>query len=67
MKKPIFGYSDVVRKDSRGDPIRWNVYGWISTPLDDPNEPLRTYSVYGWAGSKKYPFGKPFPDLYQSN
>lgn len=26
-------------------------------------EPLRTFSPYGWRGSKQFPFGKPIPEL----
>jgi hypothetical protein len=39
------------------DPIR----GHVSSPLFDKDEPVRTYSHMGWRGSKKFPFGLPFP------
>jgi len=60
-----WGYSSVIKRGEKtGDILRWAVYGWSSTPLDNPNEPLRTFSHSGWQGSRKYPFGKAFPDPY---
>lgn len=40
------------------DPIRWAVYGWTSSAMDDPKEPKRLFSHAGWRGSVKYPFGR---------
>lgn len=40
------------------DPIRGNV----TSPMFEENEPIRTFSPMGWRGSKKYPFGKAFPE-----
>lgn len=60
-----WGYSSVVKRGEKsGDILRWAVYGWYSTPLDDSKEPLRTFSPQGWRGSRKYPFGKAFSDPY---
>jgi hypothetical protein len=68
MHKPYWGLSTVTKKGKKsGEILRWAVYGWYSVPLDDPKEPLRTYSVYGWRGSRKHPFGRAFPDLYASD
>jgi len=39
------------------DPIR----GHISNPVIEGDEPIRTYSHMGWRGSKRFPFGLPFP------
>ena len=39
------------------DPIRGNVSG----PLIQGDEPIRTFSPYGWRGSQRFPFGLPFP------
>lgn len=62
MQKPApYGYStEVARSKLTGDLFRWDVMGWISTPLDDPNEPVRVHSWYDWRGSNKYPFGRAF-------
>ena len=39
------------------DPIRGNVSG----PMIQGDEPIRTFSPYGWRGSKRFPMGLPFP------
>jgi len=31
---------------------------------DDPNEPLTIMSPLGWRGSRKYPFGRPWPEWF---
>jgi len=68
MKKPLWGYTNVTKKGEKsGDTLRWGVYGWYSSPVDDPNEPLRVFSPQGWRGSKKYPFGKAFIDPYEND
>lgn len=65
MKTP-WGYTSTTKRAHKSDDLlRWVVYGWYSTPLDDPKEPLRTYSHGGWRGSHKYPFGKVFIDPYE--
>jgi len=59
------GLSVEVRRGYKwGDIIRWNVTGWQSVALDDPNEPLRINSPLGWRGSVKYPFGRPWIEQY---
>lgn len=64
--RPIWGKTPViVRGQPSGDPLRWTPQGFVSTALDLPNEPLRTYSWYGVRGSQKYPFGKAFPDYLE--
>lgn len=40
------------------DPIRGNV----TSPMFEEGEPVRTFSPYGWRGSKKYPWGKPWSE-----
>lgn len=53
------------RLNYQGDPVRYSpIYGKVTSPLFDPNEPVRTYSPYGWRGSQKYPFGRAFPDRW---
>jgi hypothetical protein len=44
--KELWGFTQVTKKDSIGDTLRWNVYGWVSSPMDDPNEPLRVFSPH---------------------
>lgn len=65
MLKTTYGLSSEVRTNPDGTVAHWGVYGWYSTPLDDPKEPLRTYSYYGWRGSQRFPFGKAFISLYE--
>ena len=36
--------------------------GHVTSPMFEKGEPLRTFSPMGWRGSKKYPFGKAFPE-----
>ena len=36
--------------------------GHVTSPMFEEGEPLRTFSPMGWRGSKKYPFGKAFPE-----
>ena len=36
--------------------------GHVTSPLFEEGEPVRTFSPMGWRGSKKYPFGKAFPE-----
>lgn len=51
-----------VKLDWEGDPVVWDaVRGSVSSPLFDPNEPVRMYSHMGWRGSQKHPWGKAFP------
>lgn len=51
------------RVNREGERMEWDpVRGWITSPMFDPNEPVRTFSPMGWRGSKKYPFGKAFPE-----
>ena len=37
------------------------IRGHVTSPLFEKGEPVRTYSHMGWRGSKKFPFGLPFP------
>jgi hypothetical protein len=55
----------MVQGQPSGDPLRWTPQGLVSTALDLPNEPVRTYSWYGVRGSKKYPFGKAWTDAWE--
>ena len=51
------------RVNREGERMEWDpVRGWITSPMFDPNEPVRTFSPMGWRGSQKYPFGKAFPE-----
>jgi len=50
-KDPQYGLNTI------WDPIRGNV----SSPMFEEGEPIRTFSPMGWRGSKKFPFGLPFP------
>lgn len=51
-----------VRRDWEGDPVVWDpIRGSVTSPMFDPNEPVRTFSPGGWRGSKKHPWGKAFP------
>jgi len=62
-KKP--GYSIEARKGWKyGAPVRWSVYGWTSSAMDDPSEPRRLFSHAGWRGSVKYPFGRPWTEWH---
>lgn len=51
------------RTNAAGERVIWDpVRGLVSSPLFEEGEPVIINSVYDWRGSKKYPFGKAFPD-----
>jgi hypothetical protein len=51
------------RTNAAGERVIWDpIRGLVSSPLFEEGEPVRPNSVYDWRGSKKYPFGKAFPD-----
>jgi hypothetical protein len=46
-----------------GERVIWDpVRGLVTSPMFEKDEPIRTFSPMGWRGSKKYPFGKAFPE-----
>lgn len=67
-KPAPFMYTSVAQRgwSDPTDILRWNPGGgYFSTALDMKNEPLRTYSVYGVKGSRKFPMGKAFPEMFE--
>lgn len=51
------------RTNAAGERIVWDpVRGNVTSPMFEPGEEIRPNSPYDWRGSKKYPFGKAFPD-----
>lgn len=51
------------RVNREGEKVIWDpVRGNVTSPLFEKDEPVRIFSHMGWRGSKKYPFGKPFPE-----
>jgi len=46
-----------------GEKVIWDpVRGMVTSPMFEEGEPIRTFSPMGWRGSKKYPFGRAFPE-----
>lgn len=51
------------RTNAAGEKVIWDpIRGMVSSPMFEEGEPITPQSVYGWRGSKKYPFGKAFPE-----
>lgn len=51
------------RTNKAGEKVIWDpIRGMVSSPMFEEGEPITPQSVYGWRGSKKYPFGKAFPE-----
>ena len=49
--------------NKEGEKVIWDpIRGMVTSPLFEEDEPIRTFSPMGWRGSKKYPFGKAFPE-----
>lgn len=42
------------------------VGGMVSSPLFEKGEPLTPQSVYGWRGSRRYPFGRAFKEVWNN-
>ena len=51
--------------NAAGERVVWDpIRGDVTSPLFEEGERLRPNSVYDWRGSKKYPMGKAFPDVW---
>ena len=51
------------RVNKEGERVIWDpIRGNITSPMFEEGEPIRTFSPMGWRGSKKYPFGRAFPE-----
>lgn len=66
-KPAPFMYTSIAQRGWRDptDIMRWSPTGYMSTALDMPGEPIRTYSPYDVRGSSKYPFGKAFKEPWE--
>lgn len=62
-----FPYGPIVRRGwvDKSDILRWTPEGYYSSGYDLPGETVKTFTPYGVRGSRKYPMGKAFPELFE--